>query len=72
MCTAMLWDPEEKAKEIERKMKEQEDRLKIEAVERLSKVARKQTLFERLEEKLRNSLKMIATIVTLFVKLLQN
>jgi hypothetical protein len=68
----MLWDPEEKAKEIERKMKEQEDRLKIEAVERLSKVARKQTLFERLEEKLRNSLKMIATIVTLFVKLLQN
>ena len=72
MCTAMLWDPEEKAKEIERKMKEQEDRLKIEAVERLSKVARKQTLFERLEEKLSNSLKMIATIVTLFVKLLQN
>ena len=72
MCTAMLWDPEEKVKEIERKMKEQEDRLKIEAVERLSKVARKQTLFERLEEKLRNSLKMIATIGTLFVKLLQN
>jgi hypothetical protein len=72
MCTAMLWDPEEKVKEIERKMKEQEDRLKIEAVERLRKVARKQTLFERLEEKLRNSLKMIATIGTLFVKLLQN
>ena len=72
MCTAMLWDPEEKVKEIERKMKEQEDRLKIEALERLSKVARKQTLFERLEEKLRNSLKMIATIGTLFVKLLQN
>jgi hypothetical protein len=72
MCTAMLWDPEEKAKEIERKMKEEDERLKIEAEERLSKVARKQTLFERLEEKLRNSLKMIAAIGTLFVKLLQN
>jgi len=72
MCTAMLWDPEEKAKEIEQKMKEEGDRLKIEAEERLSKVSRKQTLFERLEEKLRNSLKMIVGIGALFVKLLQN
>lgn len=72
MCTAMLWDPEEKVKEIERKMKEEDDRLKMEAEERLSKVARKQTLFERLEEKLRNSLKMIAAISALLVKLLQN
>jgi hypothetical protein len=72
MCTAMLWDPEEKTKEIERKMKEQEDRLKMEAEERLTKVARKQNLFKRLEEKLRNSMKMIAAIGTLFVKLIQN
>jgi GNAT superfamily N-acetyltransferase len=72
MCTAMLWDPEEKAKEIERKMKEENDRLKMEAEERLTKVARKQNLFKRIEEKLRNSLKMIAAIGTLFVKLIQN
>lgn len=72
MCTAMLWDPEEKAKEIERKMKEEDERLKMEAEERLNKVARKQTLFERLEEKLRNSLKMIASIGALLVKILQN
>jgi hypothetical protein len=72
MCTAMLWDPEEKTKEIERKMKEQEERLKMEAEERLTKVARKQNLFKRLEEKLRNSMKMIAAIGTLFVKLIQN
>ncbi|MFA6945133.1 MAG: GNAT family N-acetyltransferase [Pedobacter sp.] len=72
MCTAMLWDPEEKAKEIERKMQEAEDLKQRAADEHLSKVARKQTLFERIEEKLRNSLKMIAAISALFVKLLQN
>lgn len=72
MCTAMLWDPVEKAKEIEQKMHAEAERLKEEAEERLSKVARKQTLFERIEEKLRKSLKMIAAISTLFVKLLQN
>ncbi len=71
MCTAMLWDPEEKAKEIERKMKEEKERLEKEVEERLAKVSRKQTLFERLEEKLRRSLKMIAA-GTIFVKLLQN
>jgi hypothetical protein len=38
----------------------------------LTKVARKQNLFKRLEEKLRNSMKMIAAIGTLFVKLIQN
>lgn len=72
MCTAMLWDPVEKAKEIEQKMQAEAERLQEEADERLSKVARKQTLFERIEEKLRRSLKMIAAISTLFVKLLQN
>ncbi len=59
MCTAMLWDPVEKAKEIEQKMKEAEELKNKAAEEHLSKVARKQTLLERIEEKLRNSLKMI-------------
>ncbi len=72
MCTAMLWDPEEKAKEIEQKMKEAEE-LKQQLDEaRISKVTRKQTLLERIEEKLRNSLKVIATLSITLVKLLQN
>lgn len=72
MCTAMLWDPEEKAREIEQKMIEAEELKNKTAEEHLSKVARKQTLFERLEQKLRNSLKMVLSISALFVKLLQN
>jgi hypothetical protein len=56
LCTAMLWDPEEKAKEIEQKMKEKEK----EKEEKLHEVARKQTLLERIEEKLRSSLKVFA------------
>jgi hypothetical protein len=72
MCTAMLWDPEEKAKEIEQKMKEAEDLKKKQDEERLSKVSRKQTLLERIEETLRNSLKMIAAMSITIVKLLQN
>lgn len=72
MCTAMLWDPVEKAREIEQKMKEEEELKNKASEEHLSKVARKQTLFERIEEKLRKSLKMVVTIGTLFVKLLQN
>ena len=72
MCTAMLWDPVEKAKEIEFKMKKKEDRLQKEAEERMSKVVRKQTLLERIEEKLRKSLKMVLALSTLFIKLLQN
>ena len=72
MCTAMLWDPEEKAKEIEQKMKEAEELKRQLDEERISKVTRKQTLLERIEEKLRNSLKVIATLSITFVKLLQN
>jgi len=62
MCTAMLWDPEEKAREIEQKMQEAREEKEREDEERLSKVSRKQTLLERLEEKLRNSLKMSAVL----------
>ncbi|SKB68869.1 GNAT family N-acetyltransferase [Daejeonella lutea] len=72
MCTAMLWDPEEKAKEIEQKMKEAEELKKKLDEERLSKVSRKQTLLERIEETLRNSLKMIAAMSITIVKLLHN
>ncbi|WP_411275341.1 GNAT family N-acetyltransferase [Daejeonella sp.] len=72
MCTAMLWDPEEKAKEIEQKMKEAEELKHKVDEERISKVIRKQTLLERIEEKLRNSLKVIATLSITLVKLLQN
>ncbi len=71
MCTAMLWDPEEKAKEIERKMKEADELKRQQDEERLSKVSRKQSLLERLEEKLRNSLKMIAAMSVTLIKLLQ-
>lgn len=72
MCTAMLWDPVEKAKEIEQKMKEIEEFKRLEAEEHLNRVSRKQTLFERLEQKLRNSLKMIAGLGAIFLKTLHN
>lgn len=57
MCTAMLWDPEEKAKEIELKMQEEKERQEQEKEERMNKVVRKQTLLERIENQLRKSLK---------------
>ncbi len=72
MCTAMLWDPEEKAREIEQKMKEAEVLKNKTAEQHLNKVARKQTLLERIEQQLRNSLKMVVSISALLVKLLQN
>ncbi|MHB1179621.1 MAG: GNAT family N-acetyltransferase [Daejeonella sp.] len=72
MCTAMLWDPVEKAKEIEQKMKEAEELKNKESEERLSKVSRKQSLLERIEATLRNSLKLIAAMSITLVKLLQN
>ena len=46
MCTAMLWDPEEKAKEIEQKMKEAEE-LKLQLDEdRMNKVSAEETLLK--------------------------
>ena len=44
MCTAMLWDPEEKAKEFEEKMK---------------KISHKASLLERIEEKIKKSVKTL-------------
>lgn len=72
MCTAMLWDPVEKAKEIEQKMKEAESLKNRAAEEHLNKVSRKQSLLERIEQKLRNSLKVLVGIGVLLVKFLQN
>lgn len=72
MCTAMLWDPIEKAKEIEQKMKEAESFKNVPAEEHLNKVSRKQNLLKRIEQKLRNSLKVLVGISVLLVKFLQN
>lgn len=72
MCTAMLWDPIEKAKESEQKMKEAESFKNVPAEEHLNKVSRKQNLLKRIEQKLRNSLKVLVGISVLLVKFLQN
>lgn len=47
MCTAMLWDPSEKEKEL----KEKQQR-KIEAKQRLERIVKKQSLLKRLQRKL--------------------
>jgi hypothetical protein len=68
MCTAMLWDPVEKAKEIEQKMKEAEFLKSKAAEEHLNKVSRKQNLLKRIEQKLRRTLKVLLTVSTFFVE----
>lgn len=55
LCTAMLYDPVEKMKELEEKQRLQD--------EKLSKVTRKASLFERIEEKLKGSAKLLYTAV---------
>lgn len=57
MCTAMLFDPEEKAKEIEDKMK---------------KLSHKATLLERIENALKKSTKLITPIVAASLKLIDH
>ncbi len=57
MCTAMLFDPEEKAKEIEEKMK---------------KMNHKATLLERIESALKKSTKLITPIVAASLKLIDH
>ena len=54
MCTAMLWDPEEKAKEFEEKMK---------------KISHKASLLERIEEKLKKTVKTIVPILMITSKI---
>src|SRR5690606_38978017 len=59
MCTAMLWDPEEKEKELREKIQR-----KAEAKERLDRIAKKQSLLKRLEAKLwRSTKKIIAAVL---------
>ena len=55
MCTAMLWDPAEKAKEVEKKMK---------------KLSHKASLLERIEKTLKKSDKMILTVLAFSPKLI--
>jgi hypothetical protein len=57
MCTAMLFDPEEKAREIEEKMK---------------KMNHKATLLERIESALKKSTKLITPIVVASLKLIDH
>lgn len=58
MCTAMLWDPEEKEKELREKIQR-----KAEAKERLDRIAKKQSLLKRIEAKLWRSTKKIIAAV---------
>lgn len=55
MCTAMLWDPTEKAKEVEKKMK---------------KLSHKASLLERIEKTLKKSAKMVLTVLAFSPKLI--
>src|SRR5690606_29249874 len=58
MCTAMLWDPEEKAKELEERLKR-----RAEAKIRLERISKKQSLLKRIEAKLwRSTKKFVATV----------
>ncbi len=55
MCTAMLWDPTEKAKEVEKKMK---------------KLSHKASLLERIEKTIKKSAKMVLTVLAFSPKLI--
>lgn len=58
MCTAMLWDPVEKEKELKEKILR-----KAEAKERLDRISKKQSLLKRIEAKLwKSTKKMVATV----------
>lgn len=64
MCTAMLWDPNEKEKEIKEKIQR-----KAEAKERLNRIAKKQSLLKRIEAKLwKSTKKMVAFVAPAKVK----
>src|SRR5690606_29235623 len=55
LCTAMLYDPVQKMKELEEQQRIQN--------EKLSKVTRKASLFERIEAKLKGSAKVLLSVV---------
>ncbi len=58
MCTAMLWDPVEKERELKEKILR-----KAEAKERLDRISKKQSLLKRIEAKLWKSTKKIVAAV---------
>lgn len=60
MCTAMLWDPVEKEKELKEKLQR-----KAEAKERLERISKKQSLLKRIEAKLwKSTKKFVATALS--------
>ncbi|WP_140936760.1 GNAT family N-acetyltransferase [Sphingobacterium lumbrici] len=64
MCTAMLWDPVEKEKELKEKIQR-----KAEAKERLDRIAKKQSLLKRIEAKLwKSTKKFVASVIPVGVK----
>ncbi|TJZ51503.1 GNAT family N-acetyltransferase [Sphingobacterium olei] len=64
MCTAMLWDPVEKEKELKEKIQR-----KAEAKERLDRIAKKQSLLKRIEAKLwKSTKKFVASIIPVGAK----
>ncbi len=69
MCTAMLFDPTDIQQKWENKLKALEEQ-KRELEEQIKKVSRKSTLLERIEEKLRGSIKVFAALGALLTKFL--
>ncbi|MBE8723120.1 GNAT family N-acetyltransferase [Sphingobacterium pedocola] len=64
MCTAMLWDPVEKEKELKEKIQR-----KAEAKERLDRIAKKQSLLKRIEAKLwKSTKKFVASVIPIGAK----
>ncbi len=64
MCTAMLWNPEEKERELKEKIQR-----RTEAKERLERIVKKQSLLKRLEAKLwKSTKKMVAAVLPVSTK----
>jgi len=61
MCTAMLWDPAEKEKELRQKIEQ-----KAKAKERLKQMQKKHSLLKRIELSLRRRSKIIALLFLAF------
>jgi len=57
MCTAMLWDPVDKERELKEKIQR-----KAEAKERLERITQKQSLLKRIEAKLWKSAKKFVAV----------
>lgn len=58
LCTAMLWDPVEKEKELKQKIQ-----FKAEARERLKQITKKASLFSKLKKKIGRSTKMFLAMI---------